>query len=86
MDFTYKEADVPSKFNKVAPSVKFLAEEIGMYAPRAVILNCIEPVCCTMPLIQATMNDTALYNPGKIVGCISQVQVLTLEPFLHHVF
>ena len=53
-----------------------LASTCTIFSPRAVTCVCAEPLSMTVPLVAEIFRRTDWYNPGRIVGPITFLQVL----------
>lgn len=72
--------DSDNKFDKTYDGLlgrmRDLAKICSYVNPKAVMIDCVEPICCTLPIVQAVLMDTNFYNPTRILGCVSPLQVI----------
>lgn len=52
-----------------------IAVKCTVFAPRAILINCVSPVSVTTPLISEVFKKTNFYHPGRIIGSAAFAQV-----------
>lgn len=45
------------------------------FAPRSVLVVCVDPIAVTLPLVKAVYQAGKWYHPGKVVGSVALSQV-----------
>lgn len=51
------------------------------FAPRAIIVVCVDPISVTLPLVKAVYKAGTWYHPGRIIGSIALSQVFFCNAF-----
>lgn len=77
MDVDKREDKVEKKFTVSAPRVAKIAENCRVHCPRAMVVVCVDPVCCMVPLVRHKLEGSLWFNPRKLLGSVSYVQVGT---------
>lgn len=75
IDTDRKHEIMKKKLETSFHKVKQFAEKCTIYCPRAILIICVDPLCCTMPLIQRVFDETPWFHPGKLIGNVSTIQV-----------